>query len=334
MIMDRPIIGIPIGDPAGIGPEIALKSLNELAIYTKCRPVLIGDTNVLHDELKHTDLTLELNPIKDTKEGIFSHGTVDVIAVNTIDMDTFEYGVVSAQCGQASYEYIKKAVELSDDDQIDAIATTPINKEALKAGDVPFIGHTEMLASLSDTNDPLTMFEIEKLRVFFLSRHVSLRDAIDMVKKERVKDYIKRSVEALKRLGVEGTLAVAGLNPHSGENGLFGTEEMDEIIPAIEEMQKEGYDVIGPIGADSIFALGLDGRWAAILSLYHDQGHIATKTYDFHKTISITNGMPFLRTSVDHGTAFDIAGKNQANPVSMVEAIKLAAKYAHYFHKS
>jgi 4-hydroxythreonine-4-phosphate dehydrogenase len=155
-----------------------------------------------------------------------------------------------------------------------------------------------------------------------------------MVKKERVKDYIKRSVESLKRLGVEGTLAVAGLNPHSGENGLFGTEEMEEIIPAIEEMQKEGYDVIGPIGADSIFALGLDGRWAAILSLYHDQGHIATKTYDFHRTISITNGMPFLRTSVDHGTAFDIAGKNKANPISMVEAIKLAAKYAHYFQKS
>jgi 4-hydroxythreonine-4-phosphate dehydrogenase len=175
------------------------------------------------------------------------------------------------------------------------------------------------------------MFEIEKLRVFFLSRHVSLKKAIDMVKKDRLEDYIQRSIKALKRLGVEGTLAVAGLNPHSGEHGLFGYEEMEEIEPAIKSMQEKGYDVIGPIPADSIFAIGLSGKWAAVLSLYHDQGHIATKTYDFHRTISITNGMPFLRTSVDHGTAMDIAGKNIANEVSMIEAIRLAARYAPYF---
>jgi 4-hydroxythreonine-4-phosphate dehydrogenase len=153
------------------------------------------------------------------------------------------------------------------------------------------------------------------------------------VKKERLMDYIERSIEALAKLGVKGTLAVAGLNPHNGEHGMFGTEELDEIIPAIEAMQEKGFDVTGPIPADSVFALGLSGRWAAILSLYHDQGHIATKTYDFHKTISITSGMPFLRTSVDHGTALDIAGKNIANELSMVEAIRLAALYAPYFKK-
>lgn len=331
--MDRPIIAVPIGDPAGIGPEIALKSLNEPSLYDTCRPVLIGDKHVLNAMIDASSLPLVLNEIEHTNEGVFTHGTVDFIAVNTINMDTFEIGKVSAEAGKAAYAYIKEAVNLSYADEVHAIATTPINKEALKAADVPFIGHTEMLASLSNTEDPLTMFEIEKLRVFFLSRHVSLRKAIDMVTKDRMKDYIKRSIEALERLGVTGTLAVAGLNPHSGENGLFGTEEMDEIIPAIEEMQAEGYDVIGPIGADSIFALGLDGRWAAILSLYHDQGHIATKTYDFYRTISITNGMPFLRTSVDHGTAMDIAGKGIANPISMLEAIKIAAKYAHYFTK-
>ncbi len=329
--MDRPVIGIPIGDPAGIGPEIALKSLTKDTIYKESAPVLIGDTAVLQTTIDLCGLNLTLNKVTNPREGKFQKGFVDYVDLNNIEGDKLKIGEVQAMCGQAAYEYIKKSVELSDLNQLDAIATTPINKESLKAADVPFIGHTEMLASLSNTNDPLTMFEIEKLRVFFLSRHVSLSQAIDLVKKDRVKDYIKRSHEALGRLGVKGTIAVAGLNPHSGENGLFGREEMDEIIPAIEEMQAEGFDVIGPVPADSIFALGLDGRWAAILSLYHDQGHIATKTYDFHRTISITNGMPFLRTSVDHGTAMDIAGQNKANEISMVEAIRLAAKYAHYF---
>ncbi len=329
--MDRPIIGIPLGDPAGIGPEIAVKSLAKKDIYKESKPLLIGDKSVVEHALTFTNLDFEVNAVASPEAGKYTLGTIDVIDVKSVDIDKLEVGTVQAMNGEAAYQYIKKSVELSLDGALDAIATTPINKESLKAANVGYIGHTEMLADLSNTNDPLTMFEIDKLRVFFLSRHVSLREAIDMVTKERVKDYIKRSHEALNRLGVKGTIAVAGLNPHSGENGLFGTEEVDEIIPAIKEMQQEGYDVIGPIGADSIFAIGLDGRWGAILSLYHDQGHIATKTYDFHRTISLTNGMPFLRTSVDHGTAFDIAGQNKADEISMVEAIKVAAKYAHYF---
>lgn len=329
--MKKPFIGVPIGDPAGIGPEIALKSLLNDRVLAVSNPILIGDKSVLDQIIRLYQLPLEIYSITDIKAADYSKGRINLIEMHEIDIDKLELGKVDGMCGKAAFEYIKKTVELALNKDIDAIATTPINKESLKAGKVPYIGHTEILADLSNTKDPLTMFEIEKERVFFLSRHVSLRKAIDMVKKERLMDYIKRSIEALERLGVTGTLAVAGLNPHSGENGLFGDEEVLEIVPAIEEMRRQGYDVIGPVPADSIFALGLSGRWAAILSLYHDQGHIATKTYDFHKTISITNGMPFLRTSVDHGTALDIAGKNIANEVSMVEAIILAAKYAPYF---
>ena len=330
---NKPIVVIPIGDPAGIGPEISVKSLLKQEIYDVCRPVLTGDENIVRHIIDDCKLNLKVNVLTNPKEGIYQLGTIDLVAVNNIDQSEFEYGKVSAMCGNAAFEYIKKTVELSDEGLVDSIATTPINKESLKAAKVPFIGHTEIYGNLSNTADPLTMFEIDKLRVLFLSRHVSLRQAIDMVKKERLIDYSIRSLKALERLGVTGRLAIAGLNPHSGEHGLFGDEEMTEIEPAVKELQDMGYDVIGPVPADSVFAQGLDGRYAAILSLYHDQGHIATKTYDFHRTISITNGMPFLRTSVDHGTAFDIAGKNIANPISMIEAIKLAAKYAVHFKK-
>ncbi|NCB00412.1 MAG: 4-phospho-D-threonate 3-dehydrogenase, partial [Clostridia bacterium] len=238
----------------------------------------------------------------------------------------------SALCGQAAFEYIAKSVELALDRQVDAVATTPINKESLQAAQVPFIGHTEIFADLTGTIDPLTLFEVKGLRVFFLSRHVSLRKACDLVTKERLIDYVQRCTAALRRLGVtEGTMAIAGLNPHSGEHGLFGDEEVREVEPAVRELKAQGYAVEGPIGADSVFHLALQGHFNAVLSLYHDQGHIATKTYDFERTIAITNGLPFLRTSVDHGTAFNIAGQGIASPVSMIEAIRLAARYAPFY---
>ena len=197
---------------------------------------------------------------------------------------------------------------------------------------VRFIGHTEIFAELTKTNDPLTMFETNGMRVFFLTRHVSLRDMLDMITKERIIDYVERCTEALARLGVkEGTMAVAGLNPHSGEHGLFGWEEVNEIAPAVEELKARGFNVVGPVPADSVFHQAALGRFNSVLSLYHDQGHIATKTLDFDRTIAITNSMPILRTSVDHGTAFDIAGKGIAGAVSMIESVRLAAKYAPYF---
>jgi 4-hydroxythreonine-4-phosphate dehydrogenase len=247
-------------------------------------------------------------------------------------MAHFENGAVSGMCGKAAYEYIAKSVELAMARKVDAVATTPINKESLQAGGVPFIGHTEIFGALTGVADPLTMFETRGLRVFFLSRHVSLRKACDMVTKDRIVDYVKRSSAVLKKLGVTtGTMAIAGLNPHSGEHGLFGDEEVNEVFPAVKELQAAGYQVAGPVGADSVFHLALKGVYNSVLSLYHDQGHIATKTLDFDRTISITGGMPILRTSVDHGTAFDIAGKNIASEVSMTEAILLAAKYSSAF---
>ncbi|MDR2445940.1 MAG: 4-hydroxythreonine-4-phosphate dehydrogenase PdxA [Treponema sp.] len=189
-----------------------------------------------------------------------------------------------------------------------------------------------IFGALTGVADPLTMFETRGLRVFFLSRHVSLRKACDMVTKDRIVDYVKRPLVALKKLGVTaGAMAIAGLNPHSGEHGLFGGEEVREVFPAVKELQAAGYPVAGPIGADSAFLLALKGVYNSVLSLYHDQGHIAAKTLDFDRTISITGGMPILRTSVDHGTAFDIAGKNIAREDSMVEAILLAAKYSPAF---
>lgn len=331
--MKRPIVGITLGDVAGIGPEIVLKTCLEEKVYEACKPVVIGDKLVLEKALKDFNIDLKINVIDRLNQGIYQCGTIDLVDLDNIDLNDFEYGKISAQAGKAAYEYIEKAVDLYYNDDLDVIATTPINKEALKKGGVPFIGHTEILGSLTDTKDPLTMFEVDSLRVFFLTRHLSLRNAIDMVKKDRLIDYIQRSIIELNKLGVKGTLYVAGLNPHNGEHGLFGDEELTDIMPAVEYCQKEGLDVYGPIPADSIFHKGFEEKCSGILSLYHDQGHIATKTYDFQRTISLTLGMPVLRTSVDHGTAFDIAGKNIADPVSMVEAVLLAAKYGEYSKK-
>ena len=199
-------------------------------------------------------------------------------------------------------------------------------------GNVDYIGHTEIFAGLTGADDPLTMFEVRNLRVFFLSRHVSLKEACEIVKKDRIENYIRRCAAELKKLGVDdGTIAIAGLNPHCGEHGLFGFEEVNEIIPAVNQLKKEGYNVEGPIGADSVFHQALEGRYSAVLSLYHDQGHIAAKTFDFDRTISVTLGMPILRTSVDHGTAMDIAGKGIASSLSMVEALRIGAKYSVKF---
>ena len=328
--MTKPIIGIPLGDPAGIGPEITMHTFAEKSLYDVCNMFLVGDLYVVEKAIEITGLDLKVNLVDKVSDSKIEYGIIDMLDLGIVTND-FEYGKVDALCGEASFKYIMKVGELAMAKEVTAVATTPINKESLKAANVPYIGHTEMFEDISGVKDPLTMFEVEDLRVFFLSRHMSLKDAIDAVKYDRVLDYIKRCTEAMHRLGITGTMAVAGLNPHSGENGLFGWEEVNEITPAIEQAQKEGYDVVGPIGADSVFHLALQGKYASVLSLYHDQGHIATKTYDFEKTISLTNSMPFLRTSVDHGTAYSHAGKNTASAVSMIEAVRLAAKYAPHF---
>lgn len=326
------IIAIPMGDAAGIGPEITVKSLAKKEIYNMCNPLVVGDAEVIKKAIGVTEVNLDVNIISEPGEGKYEFGTIDVLDMENINIDELQPGQVQAQCGRAAFEFIKKSVELAMNGEVSALATTPINKESLKAAEVPYIGHTEMLEDLGGAVDPLTMFQVNGMRIFFLTRHVSLNEAISQMTKERVQDYLNRCDVALQRLGVENRkIAVAGLNPHSGEGGLFGMEEVNEIAPGIEAAKKDGIDAYGPVPADSVFFQALNGKYDAVLSLYHDQGHIAAKMTDFHRTISITNNLPFLRTSVDHGTAFDIAWKNIASSVSMEECIKLAAEYAPKF---
>ncbi len=329
--MKKPLIAIPIGDPAGVGPEITVMALADKAVLEHADTIVIGHKKIMENAIKITGAPLTLHIVKEPSEGRYEPGILNLIDLDNIDMSQFAFGKVSGMCGKAAYEYIAKSIELANDRKVDAVATTPINKESLKAGGVNFIGHTEIFGALTNTPDPLTMFEVHGMRVFFLSRHVSLKKACEMVKKDRLIDYVHRCTEALKKLGItEGTMAIAGLNPHSGEHGLFGNEE-EEIYAAVDVLKEEGYQVAGPIGADSVFHQALQGRYSSVLSLYHDQGHIATKTLDFERTIAITGGMPILRTSVDHGTAFDIAGTGKVSAVSMIEAILLAAKYSPNF---
>ena len=333
--MSRPYICVPMGDPAGIGPEIVLKTVADKDTVNIAKVVVVGDKNVLEHAMTYPNMPeLEIKTITTPEEGTYEDGILNLIDLANVDMSAFKVGEVDGMCGKAAYEYIAESIRLANEGLVDAVSTTPINKESLKKGGVNYIGHTEIFGALTQTDDPLTMFEVNGMRVFFLTRHVSLRKACDLVTKDRIKDYVRRCTEALRRLGVtEGTMAIAGLNPHSGEHGLFGNEEVDHVFPAVEELQQEGYNVVGPIGADSVFHLALQGRFNSVLSLYHDQGHIATKTLDFERTIAVTNGMPILRTSVDHGTAMDIAGKGIASAVSMIEAVRLAVKYAPNFKK-
>jgi 4-hydroxythreonine-4-phosphate dehydrogenase len=332
---NKPLIAVPAGDPAGVGPEILVKAFAHGAVGDAARCVAVGSRRVIEKALAVTGVRLKLNMLRGIEDGDYAEGVLNLIPVGNADTGDIQYGMVSAAGGQAAYACIEKSIELARAKKVDAVATTPINKESLKAGGIPFIGHTEIFAGLTGTQDPLTVFEVRGMRIFFLSRHVSLRKACDLIQKDRIVDYVKRAFAVLRQFGVaEGSMAVAGLNPHSGEHGLFGNEEVDEVYPAVAALKAQGYPVEGPVGADSVFHQALQGRYNSVLSLYHDQGHIAAKTLDFERTISITGGMPILRTSVDHGTAFDIAGKNIASAVSMIEAIILAAKYAPSFMRN
>lgn len=332
MEKEKQYVVVTMGDPAGIGPEILVKSFARKEIFDDANILVVGDAKIIEQANKICKTNLEINIIEKEKDGKYVPGTIDVIDLDLIDMDTFEFGQVSAQCGNASLRYIEKAADLCMNGEAVAIATTTINKESLAAAGVKELGHTDILSRITGVKDPLTMFQVKDLRVTFYSKHVSLKEACDLISKEGIKHYVYRTIDALDTLGVKNaSVAVAGLNPHSGEHGLFGTEEVDSIIPAIEELQAKGINVHGPIGADSVFYQALNGKYDGVLSLYHDQGHIATKMVDFHRTISITHDLPFLRTSVDHGTAFDIAGKGIASEVSLNEAISLAAKYANAF---
>ncbi len=324
-------LGITMGDPAGIGPEIIARALAQNDILDIGKLILFGDQKVMEEAIKIVGVDLDTNLLREDFNN-YQDNKLNIYDMDNVDVSELNLGEVQGEAGLASYQYIEKASEMALANKIDAVVTGPINKEALKAGDVDYIGHTEMLGDLTDTAYPLTMFEVHSLRIFFLTRHVSLRQACEQITTGRVMRGIRESAKALNKLGVENPeMAVAALNPHAGEHGLFGREEVDEIEPAVEKAKNEGYRVEGPVPADSVFHFALEGYYDAVLSLYHDQGHIAAKMVDFEKTVSITNNLPFLRTSVDHGTAFDIAGTGKASSVSMEEAIRVAAKYVPYF---
>lgn len=327
--MRRPRVAITLGDPAGIGPEIVARAMAAGPAAAAAECVAFGDARVLTRAIGALGLELGIRAVPSASGARFEEGVLDVVDLADADPAAFEPGVASALCGRAAWEGVSAAVAAALSGEVDAVATAPINKEAVRAAGLPYIGHTEMLAALTGARDPLTMFETHGLRIFFLTRHVALRDVPAAVTRERLRDYIGRCVAALGRMGLgDGELAVAGLNPHCGEHGLFGDEEDRVIAPAVEEARALGLKVSGPVGADSVFHLAKSGRYAAVLSLYHDQGHIAAKTLDFERTISLTLGLPFLRASVDHGTAFDIAWKGRASAAGMEESVIAASRYA------
>ena len=291
---NKKIIALTSGDPCGIGPEITVRTLADASVSSVCGMLAIGDAYILEQAAVSVGIPDFLKKYGDSIYHVPCAGKIDASSK----------GKVRDFAGRAAYDCIKASHELCMSGRAAAVSTAPVNKEALRAADVPYIGHTEIYAALTGTDDPLTMFETRGLRIFFLTRHMSLRKAIESITAERVKRYIERCSEALDSIGVrDGELAVAGLNPHCGEHGMFGNEETDIIEPAVSEMRARGFKVCGPVSADSVFHKAYTGQYRAVLSLYHDQGHIAAKTLDFERTVSVTHSMPYLRTSVDHGKA-------------------------------
>ena len=332
----RPIIGISVGDPGGIGPEITAKALNLRELYFHCRPLVIGDVLLMQDAARIAGLTQKINSVNNPSKGIYEYGTIDVIDMKNVNMQSLQFKKVTTMQGKACFEYIRKVIELAIQKKIDATVTGPIHKEALQLAGCNYPGHTEIFADLTETKDYAMMLVDEKFRVIHVSTHVSLSEAIHRVKKERVLRVIQLGYNALKKIDLQKpNIAVAGLNPHAGENGLFGREEIDEIIPAVEEAKKQGINVEGPISPDTVFPKMQGGQYDLVVVMYHDQGHIPIKligfkynsqTKQWHSMsgVNITLGLPIIRTSVDHGVAFGKAGEGRANPQSMIDAIKMA----------
>jgi len=320
-------IGITMGDPSGIGPEIILKSF-EKSVIRNNRIVVIGDYKIMqavYDILKIK--SFKLHRILDVHECIFNYGLLNILDLQLVDMDDFRPGIVQAMSGNTAFEAIRKAVELAKNKDIDTIVTAPLNKESLHLAGHKYPGHTEILAYLTDTRDYAMFLYDKKLSVIHVSTHISLLEAITGLRRERIEKVIELADGIMKRLAIdEPRIAVAGINPHSGENGLFGNEEKNEIIPAINKMKEKGINVDGPCPPDTVFLQAVEGKYDIVVAMYHDQGHIPLKLLGFNSGVNVTVGLPFVRTSVDHGTAFEIAWQGIANENSMVEAIKLSIK--------
>jgi len=338
----RPIVGITMGDAAGIGPEIIAKALSLREIYDHCRPLVLGDVDAMAEGVKTARLKLKIRPVKDVSEAEYEYGTIDVLDFGNVRIDELRMGEVQAMAGKAAAEYIEKAVELALTRQIDAITTAPISKEALSKAGSRFLGHTEMLAHLTGTRDYAMMLVAGPLRVIHVTTHVAISEVPKLIRKEKVLRTIRMAHFALRQMGIENPkIAVAALNPHSGEGGLFGREEIEEIAPAIDSARRRGINVTGPLPPDTVFVRARDEMFDAVVAMYHDQGHIPIKLEGFKWDqaekrwvsvggVNVTLGLPIIRTSVDHGTAYGKAGKKEgtANPQSLIEATKLAAKMA------
>ena len=334
----KPILGITMGDPASIGPEITVKALSDPAIYEKCSPIIIGDAAVMEAAVGIVGKDVKINAVSDVKEAKFEFGTIDVYDMKLVDMDKLERGVVSAMAGNAAFQYVKKVIELAMNHEVDATVTNALNKEAMNLAGHHYSGHTEIYAEYTGTKKYTMMLAHENLRVVHVSTHVSLREACDRVKKDRVLEVIRIADQACKELGIkEPKIGVAGLNPHSGENGMFGREEIEEITPAIEAAKGEGIIVDGPVPPDTVFSKARGGWYDIVVAMYHDQGHIPLKVVGFVYNqaeqkldavagVNITLGLPIIRASVDHGTAFDQAGKGVANELSLINAMDYAIR--------
>jgi 4-hydroxythreonine-4-phosphate dehydrogenase len=322
----KPLLVITMGDAAGSGPEIITKALSEGEVRKLCRPVVIGDAEVMKEAFTFTKVPGEVKVIADLSEAQFEDGIVEVIDLHNIDLSKLTRGSIDPMAGKAAYEYIKRATEMTMAGESDAIVTSAINKKALNEAGYHYDGHTQLLAELCAVADVAMMLTAGDLRVSHISTHVSLRQAIELVRLPRILTVLRLTDEAVRQMGIaEPKIAVAGLNPHSGERGLFGDEERQYITPAIEEARAQGMQVVGPLPPDSVFLRTHEGQFDAAIAMYHDQGHIAVKMLGITRGVNVTLGLPIVRTSVDHGTNFGKAGKGTADPTSLIEAIKLAS---------
>lgn len=338
----KPVIAITMGDPASIGPEIAVKALLQKEIYDLCRPLVVGDAKVFEQIIGLLKLNARVNVISKVADAKFEPGIIDIFDLNITDTGKLQFGKIDAMCGEASFQAVKKAIELAMAKEVDATVTGPINKKSINEAGHHFAGHTEIYAHYTGTKKYAMLLVEDNINVIHVSTHVSLRQACDLVKKERILQVIELIVDGLKRLGKTNLkIGVAGLNPHAGDSGLFGTEDDQEILPAVQEAKRLGYDVEGPVPPDTMFAKAAMGAYGGVVAMYHDQGHIPFKLAGFKwnaqkqqmdsvKGVNITLGLPIIRTSVDHGTAFEIAGKGIASPDAMILAIESAVQLAKH----
>ncbi|HEY96510.1 MAG TPA: 4-hydroxythreonine-4-phosphate dehydrogenase PdxA [Dehalococcoidia bacterium] len=324
--MEKKIIAITMGDAAGIGPEVIVKALGNPKIYDLCSPLVIGDRGVIDNTIKLLSSSLSLHTVKSINAVEGRYGVIDILDLQNLRGEIIP-GKISADCGRAAMEYIARAAEVTGNGEAAAMATAPINKESVARAGYLDTGHMKYLARITGTTEYAAMLMTGPLRVVHLSDHYSLKEACDLVKRERILAKLKLIRDSFLKWNLnDPRIGVAALNPHGSDGGLFGNQEETEILPAVNDAKKQGINAAGPYPADSIFNRAISGEFDVVLAMYHDQGHIAVKVHGFENSVAVTLGLPFVRTSVDHGTAFDIAGKGIADHQSMIEAIVTAVE--------